>query len=500
MHVGEKLSEIAIKLPDKIAVIFKDKFMTFSELEVKSSKLALALKKKGVKKGDGVALILPNSYDFVIAYFGVLKLGAILVPFDHRLTLEELSPIFNITKISTVITTGDIYNQIFKESEYKDFTYILCDKKISNNLSFEEIFNNFIYEEITTQIKEENEALYLFTSGTMGKPKGVVLSFDNLVYSPKACIEISIFSEKTIVGMLNPMSHIGGPFILNEMVITGSSLVIYDSLRPDKILETTKEHRVNFIFGVPPIFRPILKLPELEKYHLHDLNTAAFMGMQTPLNLLKEFREKFPDTLVIQGYGLTETSPLISILPIEFADEKMGSIGKPIPDAEVKIVDENGKNLPSGQIGELIVRGPMVMRKYFKNPEETKKRIIDGWFYTGDLACFDKDGFLYHYGRKDDLIISGGLNICPQEIEEVLLSHPGIEEAYALGIKDEKRGEVIKAVIVLKKEKSYAKKDILLFCRERLANYKIPKLIEFYNSIPLSRMGKVSRRKLVGLK
>ncbi|MDY6862260.1 MAG: AMP-binding protein [Thermodesulfobacteriota bacterium] len=496
MNIGNKLRDIALKLPDKAAVIFKDKFTTFSELEDKATKLALALKKNGIKKGDQVALIMPNSLDFVIAYFGVLKLGAILVPLDHRLTLEELKPILDVTKISTIITTGAIYNQIFKGPFNRNFTYILSDKKISNTLSFEEIFSNFTYEKIKVEIRDEDEALCLFTSGTSGNPKGVVLTFRNLVCSPKAMNEMLSLNKKTVLGMLNPMSHIGGPFIMNDMAMIGITMLIYDSLRPDSILKTTKKHRVTFNFGVLPIFRPMLKYPELEKFHLPDLQIISFMGMQTPLKLLKEFREKFPYTFIIQGYGLTETSPLITLLPLKYADEKMGSIGRPIPDAEVKIIDESGKKVPSGEIGELIVRGPLVMKEYYKNSEETKDRIKDGWLYTGDMVSSDRDGFLYLYGRKDDLIISGGLNVSPQEIEGVLLSHPDIEEACAVGVPDEKKGEVIKAVIVLKKGRSITKKDILNFCRERLAGYKIPRLIEFRNSIPLSRMGKVSRREL----
>jgi long-chain acyl-CoA synthetase len=212
---------------------------------------------------------------------------------------------------------------------------------------------------------------------------------------------------------------------------------------------------------------------------------------------MKEFQKKFPHTIPIQGYGLTETSPFITLMPLEYAFDKMGSIGRPVPHAEVKIVDEEGKDLPRGEVGEIIVRGPMVMKGYHHNPEATRERIRNGWLYTGDLGRFDADGFLYHLGRKDDMIITGGLNVFPAEIENILLQHPMVTEAGAVGIPDKDRGEVIKAVVTLHHDAPVSEKDLIAFCRERLASWKVPRLIEFSDSLPKTSSGKVARRLLV---
>jgi long-chain acyl-CoA synthetase len=220
------------------------------------------------------------------------------------------------------------------------------------------------------------------------------------------------------------------------------------------------------------------------------------MGTNVPLPLMQEFRHAFSTVKVIQGYGLTEASPSITLMPLEHADTKMGSIGLPVPDIELKFLDGNGKEVLQGEVGEIVVKGPMIMKGYHNNPEATQEMIKDGWLYTSDLGKMDQGGFVYHLGRKDDMIITGGLNVFPAEVENVLLKHPDILEAGAVGIPDEDRGQAIKAVVVLKPEKPLDKKALLAFCREHLANFKVPKIVESRDSLPKTSTGKVSRRDL----
>jgi long-chain acyl-CoA synthetase len=221
------------------------------------------------------------------------------------------------------------------------------------------------------------------------------------------------------------------------------------------------------------------------------------MGTSVPVDLLNAFKSSFPNSTVIQGYGLTETSPFITLLPLEYAETKIGSIGRAVPRAEVRLINDRGEEVPADEIGELIVRGPMLMKCYHNNPEATRERIKDGWLYTGDLCRKDDDGFFYHVGRKDDMIIVGGLNVYPAEVEQVLRSHPLVQEVGVVGIPDKDRGEIIKAAVVAAPGKQVTKKELLSYCKERLANFKIPKILEFREELPRSSTGKVARRLLI---
>jgi long-chain acyl-CoA synthetase len=224
------------------------------------------------------------------------------------------------------------------------------------------------------------------------------------------------------------------------------------------------------------------------------------MGTSVPLDLLKAFKKAFTSFPVIQGYGLTETSPFITVVPLEYEMKKMGSIGTAVPHAEIKLVDEKGIEVPSGEVGELIVKGPMLMKGYHNNPEATRERIRDGWLYTGDLCKKDEDDFYYHLGRKDDMIIVGGLNVYPAEVEQVLRGHPLLKEVGVVGVPDKDRGNIIKAAVVAEPGQEVSQKEIISYCRKRLASFKIPKMVEFWDKLPKSSTGKIARRLLVNSK
>jgi long-chain acyl-CoA synthetase len=348
--------------------------------------------------------------------------------------------------------------------------------------------------------EEEEDALYLYTSGTTGAPKAVVLAFSHLDLFPEVLTMFCKTSENDVLGCPLPMSHISGPIVCNETAVRGSTLCIFDQLRPDKILAAMEKHRVTYFFGVPPIYEAILHVPHRERYNLSSLRFVSMMGTSISLELLKSFKKEFPSVAVIQGYGLTETSPQVTLMPLEYEEKKRGSIGIAVPHAEIKIVDEEGKEVPSDEVGELVVTGPMVMKGYHNNPEATRERIKDGWLYTGDLCKKDRDGFYYHLGRKDDMIIVGGLNVYPAEVEQVLKEHPLIKEAGVVGITDEDRGATIKAVVVIQPDSQITKREIISFCRQKLARFKVPKVIEFWDALPKSSTGKIVRKQLVDQK
>ena len=499
MHVGKVLSQTARRIPQKTAVTFKDEEITFSQLELRATRLANKLRSYNVGSGDHVAIILPNSSQWVVSYFAVMKLGAVAVPLDFRLKGEEIVPILTDAAIKGVITS-DLYPEltIFSQVESISSLIIAGEKGADSFIKYEDVVGDeSLSSAVEVDISEEAEALYLYTSGTTGKPKGVVLTFSNLDLFPEGMHDVLGTREEDILGCLLPMSHISGPIICNEFVLRGSTLFIFDQLRPDKILSAVEKHQVTYFHSVPPIFEAILHVPNKERFDVGSLQFVAMMGTSVPIDLLNAFKQSFPAVTVIQGYGLTETSPFITLLPLEYAETKIGSIGRAVPRAEVKLIDDTGEEVPGSEIGELIVRGPMIMKCYHNNPEATRERIKNGWLYTGDLCRKDEDGFYYHVGRKDDMIIVGGLNVYPAEVEQVLRSHPLVQEVGVVGVPDKDRGEIIKAAVVVTPGAQVAKKEIMAYCKERLANFKIPKVLEFWDELPRSSTGKIARRLLI---
>jgi len=490
MNVGKALTQCAQRFPDKTAVIFGEEKLNFKQINLMANRVGNKLKHLGIKRGERVALMLPNSSHFVIAYLGILKLGAVCVPLDIRFKGEEIQGIIENAQIKVFITSGEYEHLASLLKEYSRLiTNIIVGGerhgKKGDIISFEEIVGDkTLSEEVSVEINAAEEALYLYTSGTTGRPKGIVLTFNNLRFFPETMDIIYGTNDSDIIGCILPMSHITGPILCNELVDKGCSLVIFDQLRPDKILAIVEKYKVTWFHAVPPIFQAMLKVPHLNEYDLSSLRFIGMMGTSVPLELLKNFKKVFPSVAVIQGYGLTETSPFITLVPAEYEQQKMGSIGLPVPHAEVKLLNEKGDEVPCGGVGELIVKGSMVMKEYHNNLELSQERIKNGWLYTGDLC-------------RNDMIIVGGLNVFPFEVESTLLTHPKVIEVAAVGVPDAGRGEIIKAVVVLKPGSNITKKDLISYCRGRLARYKVPKIVEFWESIPKTSTGKVNRKLLV---
>jgi long-chain acyl-CoA synthetase len=289
------------------------------------------------------------------------------------------------------------------------------------------------------------------------------------------------------------MSHISGPIYLNEIVDKGSSMVIFDQFNPVTLLEGIRRHRVTIFHGVPIIFQLLLSVPNLKDYDTTSVTLAAMMGTTVPVALMRAFKAAQPHVRVIQGYGLTETSPLITLTEPQDADGKMASIGKVVPGVEIKIVDDQGREVPECEAGEIITAGPHVMKGYFRRPEATAERIRGGWLYTGDIGRRDSDGYYYHLGRKDDMIITGGLNVYPAEVENILCEHRAIQEAVVFPMPDPKRGNLIGAAVVLRQGEKATEKELLGFLRTNLANFKVPQKIKIRASLPRTSTGKTVR-------
>ena len=507
MNLARLLEESAKKFAWRKCLIYAGGALSFRALNARSDQLAHKLRQLGVKKGRRVAILMNNCPEFVIAFFAILKAGAVCVPLNVFLTLSELRYILGDCGVRVLISSADflgVLEQMLAERQKgaRDLAnleqIILTDKKADGFLYAPEL-NSCGPDEESPEISPQDLAVLIYTSGTTGFPKGVMLSHANLVsnvISSVSALEIKP-SERFL--LILPMFH---SFTLMVCMLVpiyaGARCVIIKSLKPfQKVLRSILLNRITVIVGIPHLF-DILKNLTLPPFLRMFLRVKVCISGAAPLSTetLKTFEEKFSKVILLEGYGLTEASPVVSLNPLQ-GIRKPGSIGLPLPGVEVKVAREDESEAPCGEIGELIVKGPNVMRGYFHRPEETKKAIRGGWLFTGDMARIDEEGYIYIVGRKKEMILSRGMNVYPTEIENVLKSHPGIKEAAVVGKKDKIRGETPFAFIVLEKDSRLCGKEVVQFCKGKLAGYKIPHMIEFREALPKTPTGKVLKRQLV---
>ncbi len=489
---AEVLEKTVHRQPHKTAIITKDEALTFAALNQRVHGLAANLQQAGIRQGDRVGVLLPNCAAIPLSYFATQKIGAVTVILDARLKGKELQGVLKDAAVKLLI----VHQQLRAEADeaFKELGRIpLWVVNGEGDENFEKRFSVPAAPASFPQLRTDDDALILYTSGTTGEPKGVVLSYRNLAQYPGVMGETAITNASTIRGCILPMSHIVGPIVCNDLADKGFTLVIFDQINPVTLLEGIQQHRVTVFESVPIVFQLLLGVRDLASYDTSSVKIAAMMGTSIPLPLLRAFQSAQPHIKVIQGYGLTETSPMITLVEPERAETKMGSIGRAVPGVEVKIVDEAGKEVAIGEPGEIITRGPHVMKGYFRKPEATAARIRDGWLYTGDVGKVEADGYYYHLGRRDDMIITGGLNVYPAEVENLIYTYPGVQETIIFAIPDQKRGHVIGAALVPRPGANIVERELLTFLRGNLANFKVPQKIVVRDSLPRTSSGKLIR-------
>ena len=519
------LRETAKRLPDKAALIYFGKKVTFRELDELSDRFAAALADMGVGKGDKVAIMLPNCPQFVIAYYGALKAGAINVPLNPLYTPREVEYAVNNSEAKVIVVLDQTYNKV---KEVKDRTRLehviytsvvdfmpplikflarvfkgLKPLKIPEATSFLELLGKYPPKPPEVDVKPDDLAMLLYTGGTTGVPKGVMLTHFNLLSNAVQTCTVGFIEEDSIALGVLPFFHSYGlTTVLNSSIYKGVTAVILPRFSPEDVFKAIKKYKPTHFPGVPTMYIALLNHPALSKYreHMRSIRFCISGAAPLPLEIAKKWRE-VTGGMIVEGYGLSEASPVTHVNPLDDIKKvKFGSIGVPVPDTDAKIVDlETGeKELPPGEVGELVVKGPQVGLGYWKMPEETEETFREGWLYTGDIAKMDEDGYFYIVDRKKDMINVGGLKAWPREIEEVLYQHPAVKLAAVVGVPDEFYGEVPKAFIVLRDEYKGKVKpgEIIDFCKERLAKYKVPKHIEFRDELPTTLVGKVLRRVL----
>jgi long-chain acyl-CoA synthetase len=491
-YAAEVLDRTAERQPQKTALIAKEEELTFGALNQRVHALAGHLQQEGIRQGDRVGMLLPNSTAIPLCYFATQKIGAVTVILDARLKGIELQGVLKDADLKLLVAHQQLHPEV--EEAFKTMAPIpVWIAGGDGDRSFEKRLAAISRLASLPNLKPDDDALILYTSGTTGEPKGVVLTYRNLFQYPHVMSAMNISDSSTMRGCILPMSHIVGPVVCNELAEKGYTLVIFDQINPVTLLEGIQKYRVNVFESVPIVFQLLLGVKNLASYDTSSMKIAAMMGTSIPLPLLRAFQTAQPHIKVIQGYGLTETSPMITLVDPAKAEAKIGSIGRAVPDVEVKIVDERDHEVPVGEAGEIITRGPHVMKGYFRRPDATAERIRNGWLYTGDVGKLDADGYYYHLGRRDDMIITGGLNVYPAEVENLIYTYPGVQETIVFPIPDTKRGQVIGAAVVLRPGSTIVEKDLLTFLRGNLANFKVPDRIVVRESLPRTSSGKTIR-------
>ncbi|MGG3738076.1 fatty acid--CoA ligase family protein [Aeribacillus pallidus] len=506
MNLASQLEKTAQTYSHKTAYYFQDKPCTYGELNEAVSKFANGLSQLGLKKGDHIALIVGNSPHFIISLYGAMRLGVTVIPINPVYTPEEIQYIVYNGDVKAIITLDVLLPVMEKIVPHVPSVehVILCETSQETKWTTSTLntilkaFTNVLAlgdsQFVDVPIDNDDVAVILYTSGTTGKPKGAMLTYKNLYSNAKDVADYLQMSEDDRVITTLPMFHVFCLTVaLNAPLLNGATLLIVPKFSPKEIFRLAKTYKATIFTGVPTMYNFLYQYKEGDPTNLSTLRLCISGGASLPVALLENFEKKF-GVIISEGYGLSEAAPVTCFNPLD-RPRKPGSIGTSIMNVENKVVDELGQEVPVGQVGELIVRGPNVMKGYYKMPEETNATIKDGWLYTGDLAKQDEEGYFYIVDRKKDMILVGGYNVYPREVEEVLYRHPDVVEACVVGVPDPAYGETVKGYIV-SSNPGLTEEAIIQFCREHIADYKVPRLVEFLDELPKNTTGKILRRVL----
>lgn len=503
MNLKLMLKETARRYGRKTAIVLGDRRLSYAELDEASNKVANALLGMGVSKGDRVAMLLPNSLEFVTIYFGVVKTGGIAIPLDTRYKLDELASLFDDSRPKVLVTESPFLEPLvpaLPRFNYIEHIIELGSKYEGQFLSYQQIMATSSARKVEVEPEPEDIAHIAYTSGPTLHPRGAMMSHQSLVtFAAISGDGFQQTDEDVVVLFALPMHHAFGlAIVLLTSICKGSTVVMVPGLSIPNLMGTIERERVTIFMGVPFVYALAVNIAE-EAGVKHDLSSLRFCGSAgaaLPTDIMERFRKHY-GLGIVDFWGLTESAAHVTCQPLD-GTGKLGSVGKVLPGWELKIVDEDGKELPPNQPGEIIVRGP-IMNGYYGNPQVAAKTIKDGWLYSGDIGKIDEDGYLFLSGsRKKEMIIVKGQNIYPSDIEDVLSAHPKVAEAAVVGVSDELRGEVVRAIISLKEGEVATEEEIRRFCRQHMADYKLPKQVIFVDSLPKTAAGKIDKEDLRG--
>ena len=483
---------ISPDLPDRdnVAVKLDAIALSYADLDGASAHLAGLLAAHGVRPGDRVGIMLPNLPHFPVCYYGALRAGAIVVPMNVLLKRREVAYYLRDSEAKLVFAWEGFAEEALAGAEQAGAECIVVELA-----GFAELVGAASPASAIADVADEDTAVLLYTSGTTGQPKGAELTHANLVSNATASRNLfGKDADAVCLGALPLFHSFGQTCGMNATLGGGGMLTLIPRFEPDKALEIIERDRVNVFQGVPTMYGAMLHLPEHDRYDTSSLELCASGGSAMPVELLRAFEDAF-GCMILEGYGLSESSPVASFNHRD-RSRKAGSIGTPIAGVEMKVVDDDGREVAQGEVGEIVIRGHNVMKGYWRRPEATAETIVDGWLHTGDMGRVDEDGYFFIVDRKKELIIRGGYNVYPREVEEVLYEHPAVREAAVLGLPHDEYGEEVGAAVALAEGATATPDELRDYVRERVAAYKYPREVWIVDELPKGPTGKILKREI----
>jgi long-chain acyl-CoA synthetase len=493
MNLSNTISQTAFYLGDKKALVFGTTDYTYRELNDRVNRIAAAFKDRGVSKGDRIGIYLTNRPEWIMAYYGIIRIGAAAVCISAAYRSTELGHLIQDSQASFIVTSEELLPNIPDQNKFPFLKEIMVLEKDDVFLSLIEK-KDIVQDPIQpVDCDPDDMCILLYTGGTTGVPKGAVLTHQNILYTAQSvCYHERTAPEDAHLCFM-PLNHVfAGCHIMNSCFYAGATLVLHPGFDMDGIIRSIRTNKVTRLYAVPTVYIRFLNNPECHK-DLASVGYSFSAATSMPSEIVRQWNETF-GLKIHEAYGMTETSSLVTFN--HMYKHKIGAVGTPANVVEVKIVNEEGQGVPQGQVGEIIIRGPNIMKEYFNRPDETSQTIINGWLHSGDVGRLDEEGYLFIVDRIKDLIISGGLNIYPTEVEEVLYTHDAVEECGVVGTPHEEYGEAVTAFITLKKEKKATEEELIRFCKSKMASYKAPKKIYFLKELPKTPQGKILKREL----
>jgi long-chain acyl-CoA synthetase len=491
LNLAETVIGSAQRYGEQLAVRLDPIQLTYSQLDEMTARAAAMLRDRGVRPGDRVGLMLPNVPAFVVLYYGILRAGAIVVPMNVLLKRREVGYYLEDSGARLIFAFDDV-----REEAEAGATEANAKAMVLERGGLPNWLEPYEPDPVVEPTDPDDTAVILYTSGTTGQPKGAELTHANL--DGNAAIVARTLTQvgpgDVVLGALPLFHSFGQTAAMNASLRNGACLTLLPRFDPEQALETMQSQSVTVFLGVPTMYSAMLNVPGRERHELDSLRTCISGGQSLPVELLRGFEQAF-GCKILEGYGLSETSP-VACQNRPDRERRPGSIGMPISDVEMKVVDDRGQEVPHGEVGEILIRGPNVMKGYWRRPEATDETIRDGWLHSGDLGRRDADGYFYIVDRKKDLIIRGGYNVYPREVEEVLYEHPAVLEAAVVGVQDPVHGEEIGAAVVLRDGATATADDLREHVKSQLAAYKYPRQVWFVDELPKGPTGKILKRQI----
>jgi long-chain acyl-CoA synthetase len=490
MNLAEAMSATAKQNPEAVAIRQGEMALTYAGLEESSARAAAMLASRGIAKGDRVGLMLPNVPAFAVLYYGILRLGGVVVPMNILLKSREVEHYLGDSGAKLLFCSPEAAGEASAGAGGKAEVIPVGPGDVHDLISEHEP------QQTIEGMDPEDTAVILYTSGTTGPPKGAELTHANLDRNSSVAAEtlLEVGPGDVVIGALPLFHSFGQTVAMNASLRSGAALTLLARFDPAETLATMERDGATVFLGVPTMYAAMLHVPDRERYDLSTLRTCISGGQSLPVEVLHEFERTF-GCKILEGYGLSETSP-VACQNRPDRERKPGSIGVPIDGVEMKVISEDGERLPPGEVGEILIKGHNVMKGYWRNPDGTSEAIEDGWLHTGDLGRTDEDGYFYIVERKKQLIIRGGYNVFPREVEEVIYEHPSVREAAVVGVPHPDLGEEVAAAVVLRDGAEAVPEEISEFVKERLAAYKYPRLVWFIDELPKGPTGKILKREI----